>query len=227
MKTIIWMLIGGAVGFFGMYAVLTADIKLEFAPVAFEMNIALLAITAVLLITAAVSIVQMKKKSKLYLTGEKEDKRDVWQYKRFSDTSLIVTAAMAVGISAIAIAIITDQPSWLMISSIIIGALTFILSITLSSIVNSLYPDRELPDVSAKDYSQKLLAVSDEGERHVMLEGLYRAFNTMNLILILTLLLLIIYSAVTGDSQLFSIFIIGMILIGTNAQYLFAIRNKT
>lgn len=227
MKTIIWMLIGAVTGFFVMYGALSIDFSYNFPSIAFETTITLIVITILLLLFAVFNMLQMKNKSKLVVTGEKEDELEVWQYKRFSDTTLCNTVALVFGIAASAVSIITNQPLWLMITSIVAAVVAMIFPTILSGFVHIIYPDRELPTVSDKNYAHKLLAASDEGERHVMLEGLYRAFGTVNAALILALLLLIIYSVGTGNSQLFAIFIVGIILIIANAQYLFTIRNKS
>ncbi|ARD49485.1 DUF3169 family protein [Sporosarcina sp. P33] len=226
MKMVIWTLIGAAIGVFGMNAVLSFDSTAGFPPIGFEADIVLLAITVILLIFSTVSMVQMKKKSQLDLTGDKEDERDVWQYKRFSDVSLCTAAALVLSILAAAVAIITVQPAWILIISGVAFMVSALLSVFSSGLVNSLYPERNLPSPSDKNYAEKLLAASDEGEQFVMLQGLYKTFSTMNLTLLMALLVFIGYSVITGDSQLFSIFVIGLVLIGTNAQYLITIRNK-
>ena len=226
MRMIIWTLIGAVVGFFGMYAALSIDFKAGFPPVAFEVNIVLVAITLLLFVLIAVSATQMKKKADLTLTGVDEDERDVWQYKRFSDLTLCNTVALIVSIVATGITIITDQPTWLLLTSGGTLVLSIMFSMRVPGLMKAVYPDRHLPSASEKNFAKKLLAASDEGERFVMLQGYYKTFNTMNLSLIIALMLFILYSVGTGDSQLFSIFIVGLILIVTNAQYLLTIRNK-
>lgn len=226
MRIIIWTLIGAAVGFFGMYAALSIDFKAGFPPIGFEVNSVLIAITLLLFVYSAVSSAQMKKNAHLPLTGVDEDERDVWQYKRFSDLNLCNTIALIVSIMALGVSIITDQPTWLLLTSGGVLLISIIFSMLVPGLMKIVYPDRDLPSASEKNFAEKLLAASDEGERFVMLQGYYKTFNTMNLSLIIALMLFILYSVGTGDSQLFSIFIVGLILIVTNAQYLLTIRNK-
>lgn len=226
MRLLIFGLLGAFVGFLGMYAAINFDFTQGFPSIVFEVNIVLVAITVVLLIFTIISTVQMKKKATLILSGDEEDQRDVWQYKRFSDVSLCATTALVLSIVAVATSIITVQPTWLLLlSGIAVLASTFF-SVTGSALIQTIYPERELPSPAEKNYAKKLLAASDEGEKFVMLQGLYKTFSTTNMLLIFSLFLLIIYSVGTGDSQLFSIFVIGLILIGANTQYLFTIRNK-
>ncbi|PID22833.1 hypothetical protein CSV61_04105 [Sporosarcina sp. P3] len=226
MRMIIWTLVGAVVGFFGMYAALSIDFKAGFSPIGFELNIVLIAITLLLFVFIAVSSTQMKKKAGLTLTGVDEDERDVWQYKKFSDLNLCNTIALIVSIVALGVSIITDQPAWLLLTSGGILLLSIVFSMLVPGLMKTVYPDRELPSASEKNFAKKLLDASDEGEKFVMLQGYYKTFNTMNLSLIIALMLCILYSVGTGDSQLFSIFIVGLILIITNAQYLLTIRNK-
>ncbi len=227
MRLIMYGLLGAVVGFIGMYLMLSVQLDFNFFTIAFPVNVALTTLTLLLLLYVGVSILQMRKKANSAVSGDAEDERDIWLYKKFTDTNMIVIASVVFGIASVAISIITEQATWLETSSIIIGTAAFILSLTVTSLVNSFYPDRKLPSISEKDYGKKLLAASDEGERHVMLEGLYRSFNTLNTTLIIGLFLLIFYSVFTGTSQLFAIFLIGAVIIGANAQYFLLIRNKS
>ncbi|HLQ98330.1 MAG TPA: DUF3169 family protein, partial [Candidatus Dormibacteraeota bacterium] len=67
---------------------------------------------------------------------------------------------------------------------------------------------------------------SDEGERHVMLEGLYKTFNMMNGTLFIGLIVLMMYSISTGDGQIFGMIIIAAVLIISNVKYVTSIRDK-
>ena len=70
------------------------------------------------------------------------------------------------------------------------------------------------------------MEMSDEGERHVMLQGIYKAFTSINSLLFFAVLALIGYSVISGVSQLFGIFSILLILMVINVQYMLNIRNK-
>lgn len=227
MRMVIWALLGAVVGFVVMYMALSVQMDFNFYAIAFQVNVILTALTLVLLLYIGVSILQMRKKSEANVSDDEEDERDIWLYKKFSDTNMLVMATIVIGIVASAISLITNQPTWLELISMVAVTIAFILSLGVSSLVNKFYPDRNLPSVSEKDYAKKLLAASDEGERHVMLEGLYRSFNMLNGALILALFLLVVYSIGTGASQLFSIFVIAVILLGANAKYFLLIRKKS
>lgn len=227
MRLVIWGIFGAVVGFVVMYTTLSIQIDYNFSAVAFQVNAALSLIAFVLLLYIGLSILQMWKKSKMNVSDDEEDELDIWLYQKFSDTNLAVITTIVIGIVSSAIALITNQPAWLEVVSVLSATIALALSIGVSSMITRFYPDRNLPSVSEKDYGKKLLAASDEGERHVMLEGLYRSFNMLNGALILALLLLIAYSIGTGVSQLFAIFVVGIVLLGANAQYFLFIRKKT
>jgi len=56
-----------------------------------------------------------------------------------------------------------------------------------------------------QEYEEKLLAISDEGEKHVMLIGFYKSYNLMSVALLIAIVLTTFYSISTDHSQLFSI----------------------
>lgn len=227
MRLIIYGLAGAVVGFIGMYSVLSYQLDFDFGVIAFPVNLFITSITVLLVLYASTSMVQMRRKAKRTAVGAEEDKLEIWLYKRLSDTNMASIASVVLGIAAIAISLITTQETWLMLLSAFVTAIAFLLSLAVPALFKSLYPERQLPSVSDKNYGIKLLAASDEGERHVMLEGLYRSFNTLNSALIFVLLLLIGYSIYTSVSQLFAILVIGVVLIGANTQYFLFIRNKS
>lgn len=76
--------------------------------------------------------------------------------------------ALVLSIVSLGITVITEQPIWLMIVTGVAIAVAALLSTVLPAMVNMLYPNRDLPKAAEKDYAKKLLAASDEGERHVM-----------------------------------------------------------
>ncbi|WP_025783448.1 DUF3169 family protein [Sporosarcina sp. D27] len=227
MRMAIYVLCGAVVGFIAMYTTLSFQMDFNFLSIAYHVNVILTTLTAALLLYIVLSILQMWKKSSDNLSEDEEDEMDIWLYKKFSDTNLLVITTVVIGIVSTAISLITNQPTWLELASTVSVMIAFALSIGVSSMINRFYPDRNLPSVSEKDYAKKLLAASDEGERHVMLEGLYRSYNMLNGTLIIGLFLLILYSIGTGVSQLFAIFVVSSVLLGSNAQYYLLIRKKT
>lgn len=227
MRIILISLMGAVIGFLVTYMALNFEPEFDFLVYAFEGTVVLMSATVLLLVMMIVMILSMRNQSKATLNGEEEDNRDIWLYKRFSDTNMVATGAIVLGIATLSLSVITDQPTWLLLTSLIVMISAFLLSMSVAALLNTFYPDRDLPTISEKDYSKKLLAASDEGERHVMLEGLYSSFTLLNFMLILSLIVLLLYSIITGSSQMFAIFVVGIVLIVSNGKYYWSIRNKT
>ena len=130
-------------------------------------------------------------------------------------------------ISVLALAFAMIELSLILIA---IGIVMTIASYPLSSymmhLMKKAYPERDLPDISDTDYSKKLLEISDEGERHLMLEGLYKVYQFANEAFLFAIIGIALYSVVSGDSQLFSKIVISIILLIMNGMYAFSVRNK-
>lgn len=226
MKWIAQALVGALIGFFTTLAILKGDIALPLARYTFAMNIILLIIGIILILATLVYYYQLKKSSQKEAYGEEEDALDEWKYKKFGDFSLFLHAALIINLFFVCMSILTEAPMWVITASGVLLVVSLGLSFIMPSFVRRLYPERAFPAIDDKDYAKKLLEISDEGERHVMLQGLYKSFNSVNLLLLVGMLLLLFYSLATGSSQLFGITIIAVILLLTNVQYLWSVRGK-
>ncbi|QWS50515.1 DUF3169 family protein [Bacillus sp. JNUCC-24] len=226
MKTVYKMLLGALLGFLGAYCLLAAEFEMTLLDVAFEATLVISGLTILLIIYCFSGISRMKKRVSLSVSGDEEDELEAKQYRTFTDLTLANTVSTIFSIVAIGIAIVTEQPLWL----ILVNAALFIVSIISSyisiSVLKLVYPNRNLPSLSDKEYSKKLLAISDEGEKHVMLGGLFHTYQMMNILLTSAMFILIVYSLGTNHSQLFSIMVIGVVLIILNANYVLKIRNR-
>ncbi|MGN7391369.1 DUF3169 family protein [Bacillus safensis] len=226
MKTVYKMLLGALLGFLGAYCLLAAEFEMTLLDVAFEATVVISGLTILLIIYCFSGISRMKKRVSLSVSGDDEDELEAKQYRTFTDLTLANTVSTIFSIVAIGIAIVTEQPLWL----ILVNAALFIVSIISSyisiSVLKLVYPNRNLPSLSDKDYSKKLLAISDEGEKHVMLDGLFHTYQMMNILLTSAMFILIVYSLGANHSQLFSIMVIGLVLIILNANYVLKIRNR-
>lgn len=227
MRVVIQMIIGALIGFLGAYGLLGFDFENFLLPLSVELIVILYAITVLLVVYGIVTIMKMKKKAKLTLSGDEEDAREAWLYQKFSDVSLGNLVSMVTAILGFSVTIVTDKQLIFTNIGFILITMTVIISFFVQmALAKLIYPDRNLPSPADKDYTKKLLLVSDEGERHVMLEGLYHSFSTTNFLLMIAIFVLTFYSYGTGESQLISVFIIGIILIASNTQYFMKIRNR-
>ncbi|AMM99258.1 MULTISPECIES: DUF3169 family protein [Bacillus] len=226
MKTVYKMLLGALLGFLGAYCLLAAEFEMTLLDVAFEATLVISGLTIVLIVYCFSGISRMKKRVSLSVSGDEEDELEVKQYRTFTDSTLANTVSTILSIIAIGMAIVTEQPIWLILVNVAIFIVTIISSYVAISVLKLVYPNRNLPSPSDKDYSKKLLAISDEGEKHVMLGGLFHTYQMMNILLTGAMFILIVYSLGANHSQLFSIIVIGLVLIILNANYMFRIRNR-
>lgn len=226
MKTVYKMLLGALLGFLGAYCLLAAEFEMTLLDIAFEATLVISGLTILLIIYCFSGISRMKKRVSLLVSGDEEDELEAKQYRTFTDSTLANTVSTILSIIAIGITIVTEQPLWLILVNAALFIVTIISSYAAVSVLTLVYPNRNLPNPSDKDYSKKLLAISDEGEKHVMLGGLFHTYQMMNILLTSAMFILIVYSLGANHSQLFSIMVIGIVLIILNANYVLKIRNR-
>ncbi|MFX0109105.1 DUF3169 family protein [Bacillus pumilus] len=226
MKTVYKLLSGALLGFLGAYCLLAAEFEMTLLDIAFEATLVISGLTIVLIVYCFSGISRMKKRVSLSVSGDEEDELEAKQYRTFTDSTLSNTVSTILSIIATGMAIVTEQPIWLILVNVALFIVTIISSYVAISVLQLVYPNRNLPSPSDKDYSKKLLAISDEGEKHVMLGGLFHTYQMMNILLTSAMFILIVYSLGANHSQLFSIIVIGLVLIILNTNYMFRIRNR-
>ena len=183
-------------------------------------------ITVLFTILAVVYIILIKQKIKMVTTGEEEDKRDEWVFKKYSELNTISISVFILALTTFTFIASTNKNP-----SIFILFIEFLMIIALSiplfsnRLAKVVYKNRDIPNQFDKHYMQKMLATADEGERYIILEGLYKTYNLMNVLLPVSMVLLTIYAGITGDSQLFAILLIAIITITFNACYYLKVRK--
>lgn len=169
---------------------------------------------------------QLKTVSSDYTKYMDMDAYDIYRYNKYNDLQVVNTMAMMMSIMSLAIFMIIEYHFMLILISGITYLVVLYLSIVQTGIISKLYPERDLPKPGDKKYTEKLLEVSDEGERHIILNGLYKTHNFVLAGLFMGIVVLIFYSIITGESQIFSIILIGVILIISQLKYSLEIREK-
>ena len=230
-KTIGKMLLGAVFGFVVMYVILEAvfgslDISWGVVDLSLELMIVLMVISVSLNLFNAVTCVKIMRESKKQVTGDEEDRLAELQGKRYGDGMLAANIAMYTSTGMLALVGITALPIVFIYISLGLLLLSLSMMFITAELAKVVDPNREYPSVNDKQYAEKLMEMSDDGERHIMLHGLYRAFTSINMLLFFAVLALIVYSVLTGVSQLAGILIILFILIFTNTQYMLSIRKK-
>ncbi|WP_131972728.1 DUF3169 family protein [Exiguobacterium sp. s166] len=227
LNLVLRMLVGGAIGFFLMYWVLSSPLEgIAFSEYSLWINGFLLVVLIGLLLLSFIRYRQIHRLLNQPLTGDAEDLADQQMYRWFSDGTLSLNLVLPLSLTVVSVNLVLDQQLSLVVTGFIVMAIGLIGSIRFQMLVQQMYPERNLPDISETDYALKLLAASDDGEKHVMLEGLYKTHSLVNLLLVVGIILLLFYSLSSSSSQLFSIFVITSILVVSNAKYYLAIRNR-
>lgn len=221
------MSLGGVVGYTFMYIYLNNEtIQVDLTQLVFPLTLLLLLSLFGLIVWGFSRVQRIRRLIKQPLTGDEEDEAEGFMYQSYSDGSLASTLTIILSLTSTSFILLTDQsPSFLIVTLLALAAGS-ILSYSLNTLLPIMYPERSLPKLSDPDYAQRLLELSDDGEKHVMLQGLYKTNISTTSLMTFAIILLLVYSIVTGDSQLFSIFVVTLIMIFTNVQYMHIIRSK-
>ncbi|MCL1696900.1 MULTISPECIES: DUF3169 family protein [unclassified Lysinibacillus] len=97
-------------------------------------------------------------------------------------------------------------------ASVVLLAVAFIKSVPSEKILNLTNPGFTFPNPKSKNFNKELLDQFDDGQKHLMFQGLYKLYQFTIWALVLLSFGLMFYSAFTGNSQLVSIVCIGILL---------------
>lgn len=227
-KLAIYLVIGAVFGFLFATFFMNWDnsFDFDFTIFAAPFIVVLLVLVASLVVFSLSVYFRIKTYIGQTFEGDEEDEMEGKMYRISSDGNLATTLAVILSLAGMATTLLTEVWIYAVLVFAVLLLSATIVSFMLASLMGKMYPDRKLPLVSDKDYSKKLLAVSDDGERHVMLGGLFKSYQSMNTLLFLGILFLLFYSLATGSTQMAGILVITVVLIIVNAQYALNVRNK-
>ncbi len=225
MKKWIPLFFSAVVGFV-VVTLLLNNFTLDFTKHGSTIAIIFLVIIFILLVISVVLYRQIRNLNRKEVYGDDEDVVDSLIYKKFTDYSFLVQSSLTLSLLALSTSVTITEQVFLTVLAILFLLFSYLLSMLISHLTQLLYPERNLPRFSDKNYAEKLLEASDEGERHVMLIGFYKSYNLMSIALVLGILLSTIYSISSGESQLFSIIVMGSVLLLVHGKYCLSIRNK-
>lgn len=226
--TIISLLLGGLAGFTITLAIMMGKNKIDEAwaqPVNILLYI-VLAILLILLVTSLLLIKKLKKVNAQKFVGEQEDLMEEFKYKKFADLNITANTSLILSILAVAISILMSNNSILQIGFILLFIASSVISIFGINLVRNIYPERNLPSVTSKDYEKELMESMDDGEKYVTLQGLYRAHQLFNLFMLISIILAVAFSFFSEQSQMFSIALMCLVMLAVNTSYLVVVRNK-
>lgn len=226
---ILYLIIGAAVGL--LISITAQNIGGEIYTNRFYIWISVIsAIGATLLIVLGIfQYHRLLKVAKNHTKYMDEDSYDKYRYNKYNEIQIYGVIGFVLSLISLAIPLVIMNTYFslsIFLSTFVvyIGSIIFLTQTT--KLINKLYPERNLPQPSDKNYTDKLLLASDEGERHIMTTALYKTFSFTQVGIFFGILLLIAYSMLTGESQIFSIIILGIIMIISNTKYYSEIKEK-
>lgn len=230
MKTILKMLLYAVIGFAAGYLTLELlygrNIGGTLDVVYFWLSIVMIIIIISLLLYAFI-----RRRNLISLTKDKnrnmtDDEFDAYSYNSFNVITVMTSVSLILSFMSLAIQTMAAENPWLIVLTVILVFISLYMSIRASALINIVYPDRNLPEPGEKKYNQKLLAATDEGELFVMAKALYTSGALTSALLFFAMILMIFYSIITEESQIFSIILLGLIMIINQLKYSYEIREK-
>ncbi len=226
LKMILYLIIGAAVGL--LVSITAQNIGGEIYTDCFYIWVSIIsAIGATfLIILGFFQYHRLLKVAKDHTKYMDEDSYDKYRYNKFNEVQIYSIIGFVLSLISLGIPLITYFNLPVILFSLIVYLIAVVFLTRTTKLVNKLYPERNLPQPSDKNYTDKLLLASDEGERHIMTSALYKTFSLTQVGIFFGILLLIVYSMLTGESQIFSIIILGIIMILSNTKYYSEIKEK-
>ncbi|WP_164667305.1 DUF3169 family protein [Virgibacillus doumboii] len=199
---------------------------MNFSEVNYAGAITVISLIAISIILTAMSIFRFQKIKSLNtqnFNGDEEDEVEDKKYRMFADYSLYANSSFVFSILALSSRLITNQNLFMTIASIISIIITFFLIRYMANLMKQMYPEHNMPSSSDPDH---VLDLADDGEKHVILDGLYKSQGLLNFSLITAIILSTIYSIGQENPQTFSIILMAIVLLVVNGKYLLVVRNK-
>ncbi|CAM4373004.1 DUF3169 family protein [Paenibacillus tarimensis] len=156
-----------------------------------------------------------------------EDERQIRMERyayQFADYAQIAFTVILITLVAGFLLLRHDHPGTLLFTFalLIAGYFTQMLHVKLLMYVR---PGFQMPLPEDKNFQEKLFDSFDDGEKHVMLKGLYKLYSMTISAMIVLLFVLMFYSIFSGESQLFSIIAVGALLLFMQLFYLNSLKT--
>lgn len=226
LKLILYLIVGAAVGL--LVAITAQNIGGDVSTDGFYEWIGIIAasIAALAIIIGIWQYRRLAIVAKDYSKYMDEDAYDKYRYNKYNELTIYGTTAFILSLISLGILVIVYSSILLVSISLIIYVVSMIFMSRVSGLPSKLYPERQLPRPGDKNYADKLLAASDEGERHIMMTAFYKTATVTQVSMFIGVLVLIAYSLLTGESQIFSILVLGIIMIIISLKYSTEIKEK-
>ncbi|TDM10565.1 hypothetical protein [Macrococcus lamae] len=151
--------------------------------------------------------------------------QDRQSFKKFSLMNIALIIAFYFALGSILLVTLNRAPMWLGITSIIVLIFAAVIRYYGYSMINKLYPERDLPNNFESDFDDKLIDSLNKEEMIVIFTGLYNAFKMTNILLPAAMLFITLYGYATGHPQHFALSIIAASAILINIIYQLTVRR--
>ncbi|HLR52357.1 MAG TPA: DUF3169 family protein [Candidatus Avamphibacillus sp.] len=171
---------------------------------------------------------RLKKLSEKSVSFDEEDKINEKIDKMYADVTLFHSISMTIFLFLVATGFIILRDTYPGLILIVFGLLVaaFLANLNTYYLAKEIYPERNYPETDDEQFQEKLFEVMDDGEKFITLQAYYKVFQIINPLLAAVIMLASIYSAFTGESQIFSIVFMTIMLIVINTTYILTIRDK-
>lgn len=205
---------------------LITDFEIQSSAANLLMSINLVVIAC--LILARFHIYKTEQGSQQVVVMEKEDLHQAALERRAYTAVAYIQIAFSVAlISMLAgFMLLRDTEPKIVMASAILMIVSFASFIPSEKIVRVTNPNFKFPNPSSKNYQQEYFDQFDDGEKYVMLKGLYKLYTIGVGGLVFLAICLMYYSVFTDDSQLVSIIGIGALLLLLQIIYTFSLKPK-
>lgn len=151
--------------------------------------------------------------------------QDRASFKKFSEMNIFLIISFYFALGSILLVSLNDAPISLGIVSIVTLIIAIVMRYYGYTMINKLYPERDLPQNFESDFDDKLIDSLNKEEMITIFTGLYNAFKLTNIVLPAAMLLVTIYSYATGIPQHFALSTIAGCAIAINVMYQITVRK--
>lgn len=208
---------------FGLYE-LFSGLKIQL----FEANILMVSnlVVIICLILGRYNIWKTEQGSLMEVAMEIEDIHQVTLERKAYTAATYIQIALSVSFIALLVGflLLRDTQPEIVLASGILMVFSFASLFPSEKIVSITSPNFKFPDPQSKNYNEEYFEQFDDGEKYVMLKGLYKLYAFVIWGLVILAFGLMYYSVFTGDSQLVSIIGIGVLLMLVQVSYTMSLK---
>ncbi|WP_240510191.1 DUF3169 family protein [Virgibacillus profundi] len=203
---------------FGLY-----ELFASFNHQLFEANLLMISnlVVIICLIFARFNVHKAEQGSLMKVHMDIEDIHQVTLERIAYNAATYIQIALSLSFTAtlVGFLLLRDTQPVIVLWSGILLLISFVSLFPSEKIVSITNPNFKFPDPQSKNYEQEYFNQFDDGEKYVMLKGLYGLYSLVTLCLVLLAFALMFYSIFTDNSQLVSIIGIGILLLLIQVRY--------